>query len=266
MIAHATAVIAPEARIAADVEIGPYSVIEAGVRIGAGCRIGPHVHLAGDIELGEGCSVGTGAILGADPQSSGFDPRTPSGVTIGARNRIREYVTIHRSLFENQRTRIGNENFLMTGAHLGHDVRLGNRNVIANNCLLAGHVTVGDGCFLGGGSVYHQFVRLGDMVMVQGLAALGQDIPPYTIAAGTNRIAGINVVGLKRVGIEPEIRANIKEAFDLIYCSGLNLTQSLAEAERRDWDDRAGRFIDFFRAESHRGICLQTRRGARNEE
>ncbi len=266
MKAHATAVIAPDAQIADDVEIGPYSVIEAGARIGPGCRIGPHAHLMGQIELGEGCTVGTGAILGADPQSVGFDARIPSGVIIGARNRIREYVTIHRSLFEGEHTRLGDDNFLMTGAHLGHDVRLGNQNVIANNCLLAGHVTVGDRCFLGGGSVYHQFMRIGDLVMVQGLTALGQDIPPFVIAAGTNRVAGINIVGLKRAGIEREVRASIKEAFDLIYCHGLNLTQAMAEADGRDWIGHARQFIDFFRAESHRGVCLQTRRGARNEE
>ncbi|MCB1232639.1 MAG: acyl-ACP--UDP-N-acetylglucosamine O-acyltransferase [Verrucomicrobiae bacterium] len=266
MKAHPTALIDPAAGIADDVEIGPYTIIESGVRIDAGCRIGSHVHLLGSVEIGAGTTVGPGAIIGADPQSVGFDPAVKSGVVIGKDNVIREYVTIHRGLKDGANTRIGDHNFLMTGAHLGHDVILGNHTVIANNCLLAGHVIVGNRCFLGGGSVYHQFMRIGDFVMAQGLAALGLDIPPFVIAAGTNRIAGINVTGLKRANLDRDVRAGIKGAFDLFYCRGLNLSQALEEAGKREWRGEAAQFVDFFRQETHRGFCLQSRRGARNEE
>lgn len=265
MKAHPTALISPEAEIADDVEIGPYSLIEGPARIAAGCQLASHVILRGEMSIGEGTRIGSGTIIGADPQSTGFNAAVKSGVTIGARNNIREYVTIHRSLYEGENTLIGSDNFLMTGAHLGHDVILGDHNVLANNCLLAGHVIIGNHCFLGGGSAYHQFMRIGDYVIVRGVSALGQDIPPFVIAAGVNRIAGLNIVGLRRGGFDAESRAAIKKGFDLIYRSGMNLTQSLEEAERRiGWSDAARKFIDFFRQESRRGYCLQ--RFGREEE
>ncbi|MCB1090334.1 MAG: acyl-ACP--UDP-N-acetylglucosamine O-acyltransferase [Verrucomicrobiae bacterium] len=258
MKAHPTAQISPEANIAEDVEIGPFSLIEGPVTLAAGCRVASHVILQGDVRVGEGTRIGAGSIIGADPQSVGFDESIRSGVEIGCRNQIREYVTIHRSLYEGQSTKLGDENFLMTGAHLGHDVIAGNHNVIANNCLLAGHVMIGNRCFLGGGTVYHQFMRIGDYVIVRGLSALGLDIPPFVIAAGVNRIAGLNVVGLRRGGFSSEDRAAIKRAFDLIYRGGMNLSQALAEADRQSsWEGPAGQFIDFFREKSRRGYCLQ---------
>lgn len=257
MKAHPTALISPEAELADDVEIGPYTVIEGPVRIGAGTRVASHVCLRGDVRIGPGCQIGSGAILGADPQSIGFDPSIRSGIDIGEGNTIREYVTIHRSLHEGQFTRIGRENFLMTGAHLGHDVILGDHNVIANNCLLAGHVEVGHRCFLGGGSVYHQFMRIGNYVIVRGLSAFGQDIPPFVTAAGVNRIAGLNVVGLRRGGFDQVQRTGIKRAFDLIYRSGYNLTQALEEASQRDsLIGAALEFVEFFRTPGRRGFCL----------
>ncbi|MCB1089220.1 MAG: acyl-ACP--UDP-N-acetylglucosamine O-acyltransferase, partial [Verrucomicrobiae bacterium] len=116
----------------------------------------------------------------------------------------------------------------------------------------------GNRCFLGGGTVYHQFMRIGDYVIVRGLSALGLDIPPFVIAAGVNRIAGLNVVGLRRGGFSTEDRAAIKKAFDLIYRGGMNLSQALAEADRQgSWEGPAGQFIDFFREKSRRGYCLQ---------
>lgn len=266
MKAHPTALIDPAAEIADDVEIGPYTIIESGARIDSGCRIAGHVHLLGLVEIGSGTTVGPGAVIGSDPQSIGFDPTIRSGVKIGERNVIREHSTVHRSMYEGQSTTMGNDNFLMTGAHLGHDVTIGDRNVIANNCLLGGHVQMGNRCFLGGGSVYHQFVRIGDSVIVQGLGGLSLDIPPFVIAAGINRIAGINVVGLRRANLDRDARSAIKAAFDLFYCRGLNLTQALEEAKQREWPDEAARFIDFFQQKSHRGICLQSRRGTRDEE
>ncbi len=258
MKAHSTAVIDPQAEIAPDAEIGPYAIIEGGARIGSGCRIGSHAHLLGRVHLDRDCHIGAGAILGADPQSVSFDPAVKSGVVLGPRNRVREYATIHRSLFEGQDTRLGSDNFLMTGAHIGHDVILGDGNIVANNCLLAGHVTVGDRNFLGGGSVYHQFIRVGSGVMVQGLAGLSQDAPPFVIVTGINRIAGINAVGLRRAKFDTPTRTAIKRAFDLVYRQNLNLTQALEQADQTQWEGPAALFLDFFREKSHRGICLQT--------
>lgn len=263
MNAHPTAIIESGAEIADDAEIGPNAYISAESKIGAGCRISSQAHLVGKVELGARSSVGIGAIIGTDPQSVGFDPAIQSGVAIGENNVIREHATIHRSLYEGENTRVGNDNFLMTGSHLGHDTVIGDRNVIANNCLLGGHVIVGNRCFLGGGAVFHQFTRIGDLVIVQGQAALGLDLPPFVIAAGRNRVAGINVVGLRRADFDRETRAGIKEAFDLFYNRGLNLSQAQAEAEKREWQGHAADFVAFFQEKSHRGFCLQSGKGAR---
>lgn len=262
---HPTALVDPDATIGKDVEIGPYTVIEGQATVGEGCRIGPQVHIAGAVNLGRNNQVGKGAILGADPQSVEFDPDISSGVEIGNGNTIREYVTIHRSLFEKERTRVGDDNFLMNGVHLGHDVVVGQHNVLANNCLLAGHVVVDDRCFLGGGSVYHQFVRIGSYGMVQGLVAMGQDLPPYTMAVGTNQIGGLNAVGLRRNGFDKEDRAEIKRIFRLVYSEGKNLKQALEEAGTESWNPPAQAFLDFLRAESHRGICLNLHRQRRKD-
>ncbi|MCB1065441.1 MAG: acyl-ACP--UDP-N-acetylglucosamine O-acyltransferase [Verrucomicrobiae bacterium] len=258
MKAHTTAVIDPQAEIAEDVEIGAYSIIDGGAVIESGCHIGSHVHLLGRVHLGRDCRIGPGSIIGADPQAVSFDPTVDSGVWIGPRNNIREYVTIHRSLYAGQQTRMGSDNFLMTGVHLGHDASLGDGNIIANNCLLAGHVSLGNRAFLGGGAVFHQFIRIGDLVMVQGLSAIKQDVAPFTIAAGLNRIAGINSIGLRRANFGRAERNAIKRAYELVFRRGLNLSQALAEAEKSSWDEAANRFFGFFKEKSHRGFCLHS--------
>jgi UDP-N-acetylglucosamine acyltransferase len=264
---HPTALISSEAEIADDVTIGPYSIVEGPVKVATGCRIDARVILRGQVSIGEGTRIGPGAIIGEDPQSIGFDSAIRSGVKIGARNTIREYVTIHRSLYEGQCTQVGNDNFLMAGAHLGHDTIVGDRNVVANNCLLAGHVTLGNRCFLGGGSVFHQFIRIGDFAMARGNSAMSQDLPPYLMSASVNRIAGLNVVGLRRGGFDRDERAAIKRAFGLIYAGGLNLTQALEEAERfGPWHGAASAFLDFFRQKSHQGVCLRRFGGENNGE
>ncbi|NNE91276.1 MAG: acyl-ACP--UDP-N-acetylglucosamine O-acyltransferase [Verrucomicrobiales bacterium] len=257
MNAHPTAVIDPAAEIGGDVEIGPYSIIEAGARIADGCRIGPHVHIEGDVEIGENCFVGKGAILGADPQSVDFDKSTPTGLTIGPENEIREYVTIHRSMLEGQRTRVGTKNFIMTGAHFGHDCLVGDENVIANNCLLAGHVELGNRCFLGGGSVFHQFIRIGDFVITQGNSGFSLDLPPFLVGARVNRVAGMNVVGLKRGGFSPEERKEIKAVFRAVLRSEKILSEALQLAAESDWCPAAQQFLDFFQTEKPRKYCLQ---------
>jgi UDP-N-acetylglucosamine acyltransferase len=227
---HPTAIIAPEASIAAAVEIGPFAVVEGPVRLGEGVRIGGHVWISGDVEIGAGSTIGWGSVVGADPQDLGFDPATCSGVRIGPGNTLREYVTIHRSASGGGFTRLGRGNFLMTGVHLAHDVELGDDNVLANNVLLAGHVCVGNGAFLGGGAGFHQFLRVGDLAMVQGNAAISQDVPPFCVAHGQNRLAGLNTVGLRRAGFDAPARSEIKKVFHLLFRAGLASGAALREA------------------------------------
>lgn len=252
---HPTAIVRPGAKIAEDVEIGAYSLVGDDVEIGARCVVQSHVVFEGSVRLGPENFIGHGAIIGGAPQDLSFDPVTKSGVAIGARNIIREYVTIHRGTAPDSLTTIGDDNFLMAGAHLGHNCALGNKIIIANNCLLAGYVTVEDGAFLGGGGVFHQFMRVGRLTITQGRAGFGKDLPPFVIGADVNKVVGLNVVGLRRAGFSSEERSEIKAAFRLLYESGLNVRQALERARECEWSDPAQLFFEFVAAAKKRGIC-----------
>ena len=253
---HPTAIIHPDAEIAEGVSIGPYACIEGPAKIGENTAIHAHAILSGPVTLGERNVIGHGAIIGTKPQDLSFDPETTtSGVVIGNDNTIREYATIHRASKDNGVTSVGNQNFIMAGAHLGHDVCVGNHVVIANNVLLAGHIQVGDRAFLGGGGVFHQFIRIGRLAITQGGIAAGKDIPPFTVAVRVNRIAGINTIGLKRNGFGADQRHEIKAAFQLLYLSGLNVSQALARARESEWGPEATEFFEFVASAKKRGIC-----------
>lgn len=252
---HPTAILHPDARLAEDVEVGPYAVIDGPARIAAGCRVEAHAQLVGRVEVGEGSFIGRAAVIGAAPQELGFDPATDSAVILGKNNVIREHVTIHRGSKPGSATRLGDGNFLMVGAHLAHDVVLGDGNILANACLLAGHIQVGNRTFIGGGAVFHQFIRIGDSCVIQGNGSFGKDIPHFCAAMRTNRVTGLNVVGLRRQGYTAAERAEIKEMFRLLFCSGRNLSQAVAGAREREWQGPALRLLEFAAEPSLRGIC-----------
>lgn len=252
---HSTAIVSREAEIASDVEIGPYVCIEGKATIGPGCVIHAHAILSGRVVLGKNNTIGYGAVIGAPPQDLSFRPGISSDVWVGDNNVIREYCTIHRGSREGGVTRIGHQNFLMAGVHLAHDVRMGDHVIIANNALLGGHVQIQDRVFVGGGSVFHQYVRVGQMALTQGLSAFSKDVPPFTIGAERNCVAGINSVGLRRAGLDPDQRMDIKHAFKLLYKSGLNTTQALEHAQGRKWGAEGQLFFNFIAEAKKRGIC-----------
>ena len=175
---------------------------------------------------------------------------------------IREYCTIHRGSSEGTVTKIGDNNFLMVGTHVGHNCEIGNNVVIVNNCLLAGHVRVDDGAFLGGGSTFHQHMHVGRLVMVQGSSAFGKDLPPFVIAAERNYVVGLNVVGLRRASFSARDRDELKAAFKLLYTSGLNISQALEKAETMNFGAPAREFFEFVAGAKKRGICPFKRGGA----
>jgi UDP-N-acetylglucosamine acyltransferase len=257
---HPTAIIDPLARLGKGVTIGPYAVLEGEVTLGEGCVVQSHAVITGKVTMGQKNHVGYGAIIGGWPQDFSFNPKVNSGVVIGDHNTFREYSTIHRGTAEGTFTVVGSGNFLMGGVHLGHNVKLGDNIVIANNCLLAGHVEVGNRAFLGGGSVFHQFMRIGEFAMVRGGCRFGQDIPPYLIATGENCVAGLNVVGLRRNNFTSEQRAELKAAFKLLYLSGLNVSQALEEAARRPWSAEGKAFFEFVAKAEKRGLCRVERK------
>ena len=252
---HPTAIIHPEAKIAADVEIGPYVCIEGPAEIGSRCVLQAHAILTGRVRIGNDTRIGYGAVIGAASQHLSFPPDHPGEVIIGNANTIRELCTIHRSTAEGGATRIGHHNYLMAGTHLAHDVQLGDHVTIANNALLGGHVHVASSVFIGGGCVFHQHVRVGRLAIAQGASAFSKDIPPFTLAAERNTVAGLNAVGLRRAGLDTARRQEIKNAFKLLYKSGLNTAQALAASEELDWGEDAREFFDFVRAAKKRGIC-----------
>ncbi|MEO6054097.1 MAG: acyl-ACP--UDP-N-acetylglucosamine O-acyltransferase [Chthoniobacterales bacterium] len=250
---HPTAIIEDGAKLADDVEVGPYALIGKDVRIGAGCVIQAHAVLTNKVTLGEKNLVGYGVVIGAAPQDFAHDDSIQSEVRIGSGNAFREYVTIHRGTKEGTATVVGDDNFLMTACHLAHNVQIGNKVVIVNNCLLAGYVAVDDGAVLGGGTVFHQFIRIGCYAMVRGGTRFGKDIPPYTTADRDNLLAGVNMIGLKRNGFSLVARQEIRSLYRLVFRSGLNLSQALTIAKEKPWGAEATRLLDFLTS-SKRGL------------
>ena len=158
---HPTAIVGPNAKLGGNVEIGPFSIIGSHVTIGDKTIVQSHVVMEAEVAIGRGNFIGHGAIIGVPPQDVSFSPERKTKVEIGDDNIIREDCTIHRGSPEGSATKIGDKNFLMAGAHVGHNCAIGNNVVIANNCLLGGYVRVDDGAFLGGGSTFHQFMHIG---------------------------------------------------------------------------------------------------------
>jgi UDP-N-acetylglucosamine acyltransferase len=262
---HPTAIVDPGAKIGNEAVVGPCSIIGPEAIIGDKTEIQSHVVIEGRVTIGSGNFVGHGAIIGTAPQDLSFSPERKTSVEIGNDNVLREYCTIHRGSAEGSVTKIGDKNFLMAGAHVGHNCQIANNVIIANNCLLGGHVHVDDGAFLGGGCVFHQHIHVGRLAIAQGASAFSKDIPPFVIAAERNYVFGLNVIGLRRAGLSAKDREEIKAAFKLLYSSGLNVSEAIEKAASIKFSGAAAEFFDFVANAKKRGIC-PLKRGADEEE
>lgn len=256
MNVHPSAVVDRDARIGRDVTIGPFAVVEAGTEIGDRCTIGPHASILRYTTLGEGCRVHAGAVLGDLPQDLGFKDE-PSFVRIGKNVTLREFVTVHRGTKRDTVTDLGDGCFLMANAHVAHNVKLGAHVILANGVLLAGYVEVGERAFLSGHVVVHQFVRIGRLAMVGGAAGLGKDVPPFCMVGGMerNRVAGLNVIGMRRAGLSPDQRKAVKAAFRSLYLAGLNVSQAVAEIRAAAAAGSPAEEFALFVEASQRGLC-----------
>ncbi len=261
---HPTAIVDPSTNLGVEVKVGPYAIIEQGCVIGDYTEVRAHAVICGGSLIGPHNQIGYGAVIGAEPQDYGYKGGR-TWVEIGSGNKIREYVTIHRASKEGTATVVGNDNFLMGGVHLGHDVRIGHHAVLANNTLLAGYVQVGDRVFMGGATVVHQHVRIGAYAITRGGTRLGKDVPPYFMAVATNQVSGINRIGLRRAGFSHETRRAIQAAYELLCRSDLNVGQALAELRGKFHLPEIAQLVEFVAA-SKRGICRDHGRGAGDDE
>ena len=258
---HPTAVIAAEADLGDEVQVGPHVVIEGEVHVGAGCVLRPGVHLVGPLTMGCHNVVFSGAVLGEQPQHLQYAGE-PTRVVIGDHNIIREHVTIHRGTTQSWETRIGSHNFLMANSHIAHDCRVGNYCIFANGALMAGHCTLEDNVYLSGNCAIHQFVHVGRLAMLSGVSASTKDIPPFVVQQRINRVVGVNVIGMRRAGIPTAHIDAVRRAFHLLYRSQMVVPAALAKIEQElGHIAEVAEMVAFIRASS-RGIILQMDRDA----
>lgn len=250
---HPTAFVDPGAQLAENVEIGPQVFIDADVVIGAGTIVMQGAHVARWTTLGENNRIYPHAVIGHEPQDIGYDGEE-SYTIVGCGNIMREGVTIHRGNREKTTTVIGDHNFFMVNSHVGHNCIVGNHNIIVNGSLLAGHVEIGDKVLLSGQTSVHQFVRVGSYAMMRGQAGISKDLPPFCLADDINRTRGINSVGLQRNGFDARRIRAIKEAYKVIFRSGMRLSKALEYiVNNHDLTADVRNLIDFI-AHSKRGI------------
>jgi len=254
---HSTAVISDEADLAADVQIGPFCVIEGRVVLGEGCVVHPHVHMIGPMTIGPRNQIWTGSVLGGPPQHLGYKGEA-TGIEIGTGNIFRESVTVHRGMplgSGRGLTRIGDNNLFMAGSHVAHDCTVGDNNLFANAALIGGHVEVGDRVLLSGNSAVHQFCRVGRLALLSGASATSKDIPPFWIMQDVNQVCGVNIIGMRRAGIPTEEIQAVRKAFRMIYIERLPISGVLDRLDREMSKFAAIReLVSFIRA-SKRGIC-----------
>jgi UDP-N-acetylglucosamine acyltransferase len=253
---HPSAVVEPGAKIADDVVIGACAVVGAEVELAAGVELRAHAHVCGRTTIGEGTRIFPFAVVGEEPQDKSFSGESTQ-LLVGRDNVIREHTTIHVGT---QRgggcTRIGNDNFVMNGVHLGHDTQIGSHCIIASYCAFGGHAVVEDHAVVGGLCGIHQFARVGESAMVAAMSGLSKDVPPFSLVSGQRaRVRGINVVGLRRRGFSAEVRAEIKHAFHILFSSKLRLEPAMERLRSEQFEsDEVARLLRFLES-SERGFC-----------
>ncbi|HXU99412.1 MAG TPA: acyl-ACP--UDP-N-acetylglucosamine O-acyltransferase [Caulobacteraceae bacterium] len=258
---HATAVVEASARLADDVEVGPYSLIGPDVTLGPGVLIGSHVVIEGVTELGEGCVVHPFAVLGSAPQHAGHQGEATQ-LVIGARNLIREQVTMHCGTATGRGvTTVGSDGFFMVGVHVGHDCIVGDHVVMANTATLGGHVVLEDCVIMGGLSAAHQFTRIGRHAFVGGMAGVNHDVIPFGNVWGNHaHLEGLNLVGLKRRGFSRESINALRAAYRMLFAEEGTFQERLDDtAYAYSGSPEVMEIVDFIRADSSRPLTTPQR-------
>lgn len=254
---HPTAIVAPGARLADDVVIGPYCIVGENVRLDPGVSLLSHVVIEGRTTIGAGTRIFPFATIGLEPQDLKYRGEE-SSLEIGSNNTIREYVTMNPGTTGGGMvTRVGSNSLFMVGVHIAHDCQVGDGVVMANNATLAGHVVIEDHAILGGLSAVHQFCRIGRHAMVGGLTAVVRDVIPYGQASGDRaRLSGINIVGMQRSGFSREDINGLRNAYQFLFSDAGTLVERVDEiAERFAGNAPVADIVAFIRANSSRAIC-----------
>ncbi len=263
---HPHTYIHPNAKLATNVKIDPFTVIHPNVEIGEGTWIGSNVTIMEGARIGKNCRIFPGAVISAIPQDLKYDGEVTT-VEIGDNCTIREFVTINRGSKDRYTTKVGNNCLIMAYSHIAHDCVVGNDCIMSNNTQMAGHVVMGDNSILAGMCAVHQFVHIGKHCFVAGGSLVSKDVPPY-IKAGRTPLsyAGVNSVGLKRKGFSVNSINQILDIYRIIYNRGLNTSQALLHIEEEfPASDERDEIVTFIQ-ESGRGIIKKFSRGGNDDD
>ena len=252
---HPAAIVDKKAKLADDVEVGPYALIGPNVEIGKSVTIAGHAVVDGYTVIGEGTRIFTGAVIGSAPQDLKYKGKK-SFLKIGKNNIIREYVTMNPGTEEGAVTSIGDGNLLMAYSHVAHDCRIGNNCVIANLGTLAGHVTIEDRVVMGGLAAIHQFTRVGKMAIIGGCSKVVQDIPPFSTCDGNpSKVYGLNLIGITRAGMPKNAQARLRKAFKILFHSGLIFKNGIEKVKKSIGSFEEIDYLLNFIKNSERGVC-----------
>lgn len=246
--------ISDKAKIGENLSIGEFSIINDDVEIGNNCEIGNHVVIENGARIADNVKIGHGTIIGGVPQDLKFEGEMTT-VEIGEGTTIREYTTINRGTKHSGTTKVGKNCFIMSYVHVAHDCVIGNNVIIANAVNMAGHVEIDDQVFVGGLVALHQFIKLGKHIMIGAACKAVKDIPPYILAGSEPlKYEGVNIVGLRRKGFTNEQIGNIRDAYDTIYRSGLNVSDAVKKIKlEMQMTDEVNEILKFIE-NSNRGI------------
>jgi UDP-N-acetylglucosamine acyltransferase len=257
---HQGAVIDPSVELGEDVEIGPGCIIGPQVRLHDRVRLKAHVYIEQRTEIGADTVVYPFAVLGSPAQDLSYNGE-PTSLVIGARNQIREYVTMHRGTARGREggvTRVGDDGYFMTQSHVGHDCTVGDNVLFANAATLGGHAQIGDHVILGGLSAVHQHGRVGRHAFVGGMAAVVTDVIPYGMAHGNHaRLDGLNVIGMRRRNFTREQIHDVRAAYRLLFAEEGTFQERVEDvAQVYAHSPEVMEIVDFIRADAHRALCM----------
>ena len=249
-----TARVDPGAIVGPGTRIGEFCVVESDVVIGARCVLEPYVYIKRWTTIGDENEISAGTVLGTDPLDKAFTGQR-SYLVLGNRNQIREHYTISRGTQPESKTIIGSGNYIMTSGHIAHECVIGNNVVVASCALIAGYAEIEDQAFISGGVVVHQQSKIGTLAMIGGNTRVNLDVPPFFLYSGFDvEPQGLNLVGLRRAGFSREKIQHLKNAYRILYRSGLPLQKALEKIETELASAETSHLIRFVRG-SKRGIC-----------